>query len=86
MAQITLYLDDTTAERLAEAAKREHLSKSAWVGRLIADRLGAEDGEQRLARFREARGSWPEGDDRPIEEIMRELRQPDWPERELDFG
>ena len=85
MAQITLYLDDTTAGRLAEAAKREHLSKSAWVGRLIADRLEVDDTETRVADFLSLRGTWPD-DPRPIEEIMNEIRQRDWPERELDFG
>jgi hypothetical protein len=83
MAQITLYLTDATAEALACAAEREHLSRSAWVSRLINERLAAEEREAKISRILSLAGSWPD-DGRPIEEIMAELRPP-WPERELNF-
>jgi predicted transcriptional regulator len=38
MSQITIYLDDTLADRLRQAAERDGMSLSSWVAQVIADR------------------------------------------------
>jgi predicted transcriptional regulator len=38
MSQITIYLDDTLADRLRKAAERDGMSLSSWVAQVIADR------------------------------------------------
>ena len=84
MAQITLYLDKKTAQALASAAERDKVSKSAWVSRLIADRLSIEEIEARRDAILALRGTWPD-DGRSIEEIMADIRPRDLPERDLNF-
>ena len=42
MAQVTLYLDDETAERMEAAARAEGTSQSRWVASLIRTRLADE--------------------------------------------
>ena len=71
MAQITLYLDDSVAEKLADAAKREHVTESAWVGRLIADRLGAKD-ETESGTIHSLVGKWE--DERSTEQIIADVK------------
>ena len=76
MSQLTLYLDDQTADQLRDAAASEGISQSQWVARLIRDRL---------------RSSWPEhlkalagawGDFPELEEI-REGQGEDLPRDEF---
>lgn len=77
MPQLALYLDETTAKALDEAAAREGLSRSAWVRRnlraLLDDRLPPS--------FFEVLGTWD--DDREPDQILEEIRagqdQPDRP-------
>jgi len=38
MAQITLYLDDQTAQRIKRAARRQKISLSKWVAQRLEDR------------------------------------------------
>ena len=42
MAQVTLYLDEKTAERLKTAAKQAGLSRSRWLARLVQERTATE--------------------------------------------
>ena len=42
MAQVTLYLDEKTAERMKTAAKRAGLSRSRWLARLVEERTATE--------------------------------------------
>lgn len=42
MAQVTLYLDEDTAERLRKAAKHAGLSRSRWLARLVQERTATE--------------------------------------------
>lgn len=56
MAQITLYLDKRTAQRLHAAAAEDGVSQSQWVSRLIQARLDS----QWPAEVRDLAGSWPD--------------------------
>ena len=58
MAQVTLYLDADTAERLTKAAKHAGLSRSRWLARLVQERTASEwpQGVKDLA------GAWAELD------------------------
>jgi hypothetical protein len=38
MSQVTLYLDEETAERMRQAAQRDGVSQSQWVAGLIRER------------------------------------------------
>jgi len=42
MAQVTLYLDEDTAELLKRAAKHAGLSRSRWLARLVQERTATE--------------------------------------------
>ena len=42
MAQVTLYLDEKTAERVKTAAKQAGLSRSRWLARLVQERTATE--------------------------------------------
>lgn len=42
MAQVTLYLDEHTAELLRRAAKHAGLSRSRWLARLVQERTATE--------------------------------------------
>ena len=59
MAQISLYIDDTMAERLNLASKTHHCSVSKFVAALINERFSEEDTEnqRKLQLLRELRGS-----------------------------
>ncbi len=42
MAQVTLYLDEETAERLKKAAKQAGLSRSRWLAMLVREKTATE--------------------------------------------
>lgn len=42
MAQVTLYLDEKTAEKVKTAAKQAGLSRSRWLARLVQERTATE--------------------------------------------
>jgi hypothetical protein len=55
MAQVTLYLDDETRERMRKAAKAAGLSQSRWLAELVRQETASEW----PAEVRELAGSWP---------------------------
>ena len=42
MAQVTLYLDEDTAERLKKAAKQAGVSRSRWLAMLVREKTATE--------------------------------------------
>ena len=42
MAQVTLYLDDETAERMKKAARAAGLSRSQWLAQLVREQVARE--------------------------------------------
>jgi hypothetical protein len=42
LAQVTLYLDEDTAERLRKAAKQAGLSRSPWLAMLVREKTATE--------------------------------------------
>jgi hypothetical protein len=42
LAQVTLYLDEETAERLKKAAKQAGLSRSRWLAMLVREKTATE--------------------------------------------
>ncbi len=42
MAQVTIYMDEETVERMRAAAEESGLSMSAWLARLVRERTRAE--------------------------------------------
>jgi hypothetical protein len=42
MAQVTLYLDEETSQRMKEAAKQAGLSRSQWLARLVREKTATE--------------------------------------------
>jgi hypothetical protein len=56
MAQVTLYLDEETKERMRKAAKAAGLSQSRWLAELVRKGTASEW----PAEVRELAGSWPE--------------------------
>ena len=76
MAQITLYLDDDTAERMRAAAEAAGVSLSRWVAELIRRKVTTEwpTGVVELA------GAWP---DLPLASELRDLSQADARREEL---
>jgi hypothetical protein len=68
MAQLTIYLDDETEERMKRAAEEAGLSRSRWVAEVIREKTTSEWPES----FRRLIGTW--GDDFPeLDEIRRGL-------------
>ena len=65
MAQVTLYLDDETKERVRRAAKSAGISQSRWLAELVQN--GTAD--EWPAEVRELAGTWPDFPD------ARELRR-----------
>lgn len=64
MAQVTIYLDEDTEERMQRAAQEAGLSRSRWIANMIREKTRAEWPES----FRRLIGTW--GDDFPeVEEI-----------------
>ncbi len=39
MGQVTIYLEDEVEEKMTDAAKSAHLSKSKWVASLITEKV-----------------------------------------------
>ena len=56
MAQVTLYLDDETRERMRKAAKAAGMSQSRWLAELV--RQGTAN--EWPAEVYELAGSWPD--------------------------
>lgn len=56
MAQVTLYLDEATKDRVRRAAKAAGVSQSRWLSELV--RRGAAD--EWPAEVRELAGAWPD--------------------------
>ena len=70
MAQLALYLDEDTAKRVDDAARKEGLSRSAWVRSMIKKQL-----EDRLPEsFFETLGTWEDAQLEP-EEILTRIRE-----------
>lgn len=42
MGQVTIYLEDEIEEKMTDAAKSAHLSKSKWVASLIREKVANE--------------------------------------------
>ena len=42
MGQVTIYLEDEVEEKMSQAAKSEHVSKSKWVASLIKAKVATE--------------------------------------------
>ena len=42
MGQVTIYLEDEIEEKMSQAAKSEHVSKSKWVASLIRAKVASE--------------------------------------------
>jgi hypothetical protein len=76
MAQVTLYLDDETAEKMRAAAKAEGTSQSRWVARLIRTRVA----DEWPAEVIELAGAWP---DLPTAEEIRAGQREDVPREPL---
>jgi len=71
MAQLALYLDDETAERVDRAAREKGMSRSAWVRAVIRARLDDRLPDSFFATF----GSW--ADERGPDDILADLRAGD---------
>jgi hypothetical protein len=68
VSQLALYLDEETAARVDQAARRQGMSRSAWVRQVILKQL-----DERLPdSFFDVLGSWE--DDREPDEIIADLR------------
>jgi len=63
MGQVTIYLEDEIEQRMVEAAKSAHLSKSKWIAGLIREKV-ANEWPQSVV---ELAGAW--GDFPSLEEI-----------------
>jgi hypothetical protein len=75
MAQVTLYIDDATQQRLREAAARRKVSQSQFVAELIRKATASEWPPEVLALA----GSIP---DFPLAEALRADLPPDLPRPE----
>ncbi len=56
MAQVTLYLDDETADRLKKAAKQAGLSRSRFLAELVREKTATEWPQA----VKELAGAWPD--------------------------
>ncbi|NOY62656.1 MAG: CopG family transcriptional regulator [Gammaproteobacteria bacterium] len=54
MGQVTIYLEKDIEQKMVDAAKSAHLSKSKWIAKLIQDKV-ANEWPQSVA---ELAGSW----------------------------
>ncbi len=70
MAQITIYLDKETEEKLRSFVKTQSISQSQWVARLIREKLQSEWPDHVVALA----GAWQ---DFPTLKEIREEYQPD---------
>lgn len=76
MAQVTLYLDDDTMDRMRAAAEASGLSMSAWLARLVRERTRADWPREIIDLV----GAWP---DLPTAETLREAAPTDGPREAL---
>jgi len=65
MSQVTLYLDEETAERMRQAAQRDGMSQSQWVAGLIRERTRTDWPPE----VRALAGAWA---DMPLTEEIRD--------------
>ncbi|MCF6282577.1 MAG: hypothetical protein L3J28_10305 [Candidatus Polarisedimenticolaceae bacterium] len=42
MGQVTIYLEESIEQKMVDAAKSAHLSKSKWIAKLIQDKVADE--------------------------------------------
>ena len=42
MGQVTIYLEDEVEQKMTEAAKSAHLSKSKWIAKVIQEKIADE--------------------------------------------
>ncbi len=42
MGQVTIYLEENIEQKMIDAAKSAHLSKSKWIAKLIQDKVANE--------------------------------------------
>jgi len=63
MGQVTIYLEDEIEQKMTEAAKSAHLSKSKWIARVIQEKI-ADEWPQSVVNLA---GTWEDFPD--IEEI-----------------
>ncbi len=42
MGQVTIYLEENIEQKMVDAAKSAHLSKSKWIAKLIQDKVANE--------------------------------------------
>ncbi|MFT7518423.1 MAG: hypothetical protein ACI9MC_000554 [Kiritimatiellia bacterium] len=66
MAQVTIYLDDETAERMRAFAKSSGVSMSAWLAQLVREKMSS----SWPAEVRSLAGAWAD-DDFPSAEQLR---------------
>jgi hypothetical protein len=76
MAQVTIYLDDGTADRVKRAARESGVSVSAWMAQLVRERIDDAWPAEVLA----LRGAWP---DFPLAEEIRAGEVSDLPRESL---
>jgi predicted transcriptional regulator len=76
MAQVTLYLDDETADRLKKAAKRAGLSRSRFLARLVREKTVTEWPQA----VKDLAGAWPD-----LETVERRRRRDGRDARRVKF-
>ena len=76
MAQLTLYLDDETAQKMRRAAEDEGISLSRWVAELIRQRTASRWPES-VARLAGAWADFPQAEElRGAEKVPDAPREP----------
>ncbi len=76
MAQVTLYLDDETADRLKKAAKQAGLSRSRFLARLVREKTVMEWPQA----VKDLAGAWPD-----LETVERRRRRDGRDARRVKF-
>ncbi len=76
MAQVTIYMDDDTVARMRTAAEQAGLSMSAWLARLVRERMQTEW----PAEVASLAGAWS---DLPCAEELRRCGADDVPREEF---
>jgi len=67
MGQVTIYLEEDIEQKMVDAAKSAHLSKSKWIARLIHEKV-ANEWPQSVVELAGSWGDFPSIDDiRPHE-------------------
>lgn len=67
MGQVTIYLEDSIEQKMNEAAKSAHLSKSKWIAQVIREKIVTEWPQS----VTDMAGSWSDFPD------IDELRHPE---------